>query len=180
MPTLYEIAADLAALDALLADVGGDVTEEAAEAAVDAWLAETGAALREKLDGYAALIREREASAKARDEEAARLAALARADANTAKRLKDRLAWFLNERGEKKPIETPRFRISLCANGGPLPVSLLVPPADLPADLREERVSHHALTDLIRQQLATGEPVLDANGAPLAVLGQRGYHVRIK
>lgn len=171
--TLYQIRDDLAALDALLAEVGGDVSDEAAEAAVDAWLAETTEALASKLDAYAALIRERETRAAARETEAERLKALAASDAHSAKRLKDRLAWFLRERGVER-VETPRFRVSLARNGGKTPVALSVPPEDLPEELCFVRVSYVADTETIRARLEAGALL------PYATLGERGYHVRIK
>ena len=40
--TLYEISGDLAALEELLTEVGGELPDEVAEAAIDAWLEETG------------------------------------------------------------------------------------------------------------------------------------------
>lgn len=179
MPTLYEIGEDLDALDALLAEVGGDVSEEEAEAAIDAWLQETAQARDEKLDRYAALIREKEARAAARQQEADRMATLAATDTNAARKLKTRLCDFLLSQGIKK-VDTPRFRISVSGNGGKQGVSVNVPVEDLPADLRETRTTVLPLTDLIRERLEAGEALLDGEGRPLASLNPRGHHVRIR
>ena len=58
--TLYEISSDLSALEELLTEVGGELPDEVAEAAIDAWLEETGTATKDKVDRYCGLIRELE------------------------------------------------------------------------------------------------------------------------
>lgn len=171
--TLYEIREDLAALDDLLAEVGGDVSEADVEAAVDAWLAESGEAMRSKIDSYAALIRTVEARGAARKAEADRLRALATTDENTVKRLKGRLLWFFQDR-EIPTLDTDRFRISVSQNGGATPVVLRVAPEDLPEDWRTSVVTYRAETDRIRAALERGEAL------PFAALGERGSHIRIR
>lgn len=171
--TLYEIREDLTALHDLLAEVGGDITESDAEAAIDAWLSETGEAVRVKLDGYAALLRELEARSEARRTEAARLLALAATDDNAAKRLEDRLLWFLRDQ-ELQKVETARFRISVSRNGGKTPVTLAVAPDELPDAWRTQVTTYRAETDRIRAALERGESL------PFASLGERGHHLRIR
>lgn len=171
--TLFEIRDDLNALADLLAEVGGDVTEADAEAAIDAWLAETEGATKAKLDSYAALIREVETRAAGRKAEAERLAALAKADSGTVDRLKARLLWFMQDQQLDK-VETERFRLTVCANGGKPPVRLLVPPETLPAEYRREKVIVSADTDTIREALEKGADL------PFASLGERGVHLRIR
>src|SRR5262249_17841636 len=123
-PTLFQIADEISALHDLLTDCGGELPDAESEAAIDEWLAETNAALETKVDSYCGLIREFEARSEAREIEAKRLMASAGADGNQAKRLKDRLKAFFEICGIKK-LETPRFRVSIQANGGALP--LLIP-----------------------------------------------------
>lgn len=174
--TLYEIRDDLEALHALLYEVGGDITEEEAEAAIDAWLRETDEALKDKLDRYAALIRETEAKAASRKEEADRLAALATTDLNTAKRLKARLQWFFEDQGIEK-METERFKFTLANNGGRAPVIVRAPVDELPEWAR--RVTVTADTEAIRGEIEErardGREPLD-----FAEIGPRGKHLRIR
>lgn len=173
MSTLYEIGQDMEALAALLEETGGDVSDEQAGAALDAFLAESADALAEKLDGYGAIIREFEARAAFRKAEAARLAALAATDEGNVKRMKERLRWFFEAHDIPK-VETPRFKFSLATNGGARPVSLAVPPEALPETYRVERVTYSANTEAIRAALEAGEPL------EFAVLGERGRHVRVR
>jgi hypothetical protein len=169
--TLYQIGADLDALEALLFDVGGDVSEDEASEAIDAWLAESQDALKEKLDSYGALIREFESRAAARKAEADRLMVLATVDANAVKRLKDRLRWFFEARGIDK-VESARFRFTLANNGGKAPVDVLLPAEALPEWC--QRVSVSADVDAIRAKLEAGEAL------EFAALRERGKHLRVK
>lgn len=173
MSTLFEIRNDLDALADLLAEVGGDVSEADAEAAIDAWLLETEGARNAKLDSYAALIREIELRAAGRKAEAERLAALAKSDSATVDRLRGRLLWFLQDQGLGK-VETERFRLTVCANGGKAPVRLLVAPEQLPGEYQREKVIISADTDAIREALEQGAAL------SFAVLGERGHNLRIR
>src|SRR5262245_45463871 len=121
MPTLFQIAGEISALHDLLTECGGELTDEQTETAIDEWLAETDAALEKKVDSYCGLIREFEARSEAREIEAKRLMALAGGDGNQAKRLKARLKDFFEAHGIEK-LETPRYHVSIQANGGFLPL----------------------------------------------------------
>ena len=173
--TLYAITADLIALDDILTESGGDITDEAAERAVDSWLESLGNERDEKLDGYCGLIREIESRCEARKVEATRLSALARADDNAAKRLKDRMKLMM-ELTRTAKIETTHFKIGVCANGGKQPIELrpeylanptLLPPAFQHVEIRPD-------TDAIREGLEAGEAMIFAELKP------RGTHVRIR
>lgn len=168
--TLFEIGADMRALEDLLTEAGGDVTEEQF-AAVDAWFAENAASLRGKLDGYGALIRELEGRAKIRREEAARLTALAQTDENAVKNLKSRLLYFMQEQGEAK-LESNLFKFSVCANGGKAPLALACDPADVPAEYTKTQISPDV--DAIRAALEAGADL------DFAFLEERGCHLRVK
>lgn len=171
-----ERAAHLAALEEILFEVGGDITEEEAAAAIDAWLAEADAPLKVKLDAYASVIQERELKAAARKVEAERVASLARTDANTVKRLKDRLKWFLETEGLQK-FETDHHKFSLAGNGGVAPLVLHVEPEKLPAWAQKTIVvaDMDAIRGEIEERERTGAEPLD-----FAAIGPRGTHLRIR
>ena len=175
MPTLFEISAEISALHDLLTEVGGELPDEEAEAAIDDWLAETNQALEQKVDAYCGLVREFEARAEAREIEAQRLQSLAGADINQARRLKARLKAFFEFHGIKK-LDTPRFRVSVQANGGALP---LVIPTDWEADPANapEAFQRRVIQldrDAIREAITNGEETYGAQ------LGERGTHLRIR
>jgi hypothetical protein len=176
MPTLREIGEDLQALEDLLAEVGGDVTDEEAEAAIDAWLREAAESESQKLDRYADLIDALVGRARLRREEAERISSLASTDENTVKRLKNRLLWYLSERGVDR-IDTQLHRIVVANNGGRAPL-LLDPAADLEAHKSTPyvRVRYEWDTDAIREGLERGDRMAEA----IAQLGERGKHVRVK
>jgi hypothetical protein len=177
--TLLDITRDLETLDDLMADLDaslaateGEVTPEiqAALQAVDAWMAELDADLKGKVDNYAALIVTLEGRAEVRKAEAERLARRARIDAANAQFLKDRLRGELERRGIGK-VETDRYRVSVAANGGKLP--LLIQDEQAVPDrfwVSVKRISN----DLVREALDRGEAV------PGARLGERGRRLSIR
>ena len=172
--TLMQIGEDGLALDALIEEFAathdGDLTEIAPQ--IDAWLEENANALELKLEGYTGVIREYEARAKARKEEAQRIMALAQVDANQASALKDRLKYFFEVRGLVK-IETATAKISLVNNGGVVPVIIdEIAPEELPEKF--QRVIVEADKKAIREALEQMEEL------PFARLGERGKSLRIK
>jgi hypothetical protein len=177
--TLLDITRDLEALDDLVAEVdqslaetGGEVTPEvqAALDAVDAWMAELDTDLKGKVDNYAAFIVTLDKRAEVRKAEADRLARRARIDATNAQFLKERLRGELERRGIRK-VETDRYRVSVAANGGKLPLliqdELAVPERFW---ISVKRVSN----DLVREALERGEAVAGAR------LGERGRRLSIR
>jgi len=175
MPTLFEIGDEISALHDLLTEVGGELPDAEAEAAIDGWLRETDAALEKKVDGYCGLIREFEARSEAREIEAKRLMAIAGADLNQAKRLKDRLKAFLEIAGLKK-VETPRFRVSVQANGGALP--LIVPPAWERDPAEAPEAFQRRVIELDRN--AIREAIRNDEETHGACLGERSTDLRIR
>jgi Gp157 protein len=171
--TIFEIGDDIRALHDLLTEIDGDVTEFEAE--IDKWLAENKANLQNKLNSYGVIISEFSARAKARTEEAARIAALAQFDENQAERLKKRLKLFLESIGETK-VETTRYKFAIQRNGGKAP--LVVPeewerePAKAPE--RFHRLKVELNRDQIREDLENGEEVEDC------AIGERSTHLRIR
>jgi hypothetical protein len=171
MPTLYDISDDLLALESILIEAGGDVTDPEADQAVDNWLAELGSARDEKIDAYCSLYREFDLRAKAREEEATRLFNLASADLNAARRLRERLLYFFELHRISK-LETERFRLTVAANGGALPLFVDCEPEALPEDYQRVRIE--ADKAAIREALESGAPL------DFARLGERGRHLRIR
>lgn len=173
MSTLFEIGADTQALNDLLVELEGDISDPAVAEAIDGWLNETSTALDKKLDGYGALIREREAKAAARKAEAQRLLDLAKTDENTVKRLKERLQFFFDANGITKQ-ETARFKFSVVANGGKLPLIINegLAPEDVAEGWQKQVISFD--NEAIREALEAG------NELSFARLGERGSSLRIK
>lgn len=169
--TLYEISGDLAALESLLTEVGGELPDDVAEAAIDSWLEETGTATKDKVDNYCGLIRELEARRDARKAEAQRLDQLANRDWNAVLRLKARLLWFF-ERHEMRTLETPRFRVTAAQNGGIAPLHITAPIEDIPDEFIE--FIRKPMNPMIRELLEAGEKL------SFAELGERGKSIRIK
>lgn len=168
--TLFDISNDLLALYDRLEALGGDVTSPDAEQAVDAWFAQLSHERDEKLDNYAALIRELEARAQARKEEAKRLVDRARRDAEQAAYLKQRLLLFFQDH-RLKTVETRRYRLTLQRSGGKAPVLLTTDPETLPTEYQRWKVS--ADLDAIRAALEDGADL------GFATLGERSHYLRI-
>lgn len=113
--SLYAISTEMnAILDAIL-DGGADSPE--AQDALNQHLAGLDAALEDKAERYACLIRELELRGNARAEEAKRIKRLADADHALSDRLKDRLKEAMEQAG-RTAIDTPRFRLRVAGVGG--------------------------------------------------------------
>jgi len=171
MKTLFDITADIAALDDLIDDLEGDVTGQ--EDAVAAFLAENDVALTEKVEGYARLIREHEARAAALKEEAERITALRKTSENRAKWLKARLVEAFDGLDIKK-LQTATHVVSVANNGGKIPVEVNVDTADLPDAYVRTTVKTAPDLDALRDALTAGADI------PGVQLGQRGRSLRIK
>lgn len=91
-----------------------------------AYLDETEGAVAAKVESYCAMIREREARAQARENEAKRMEELARVDNNTSDRMRRRLFEFMERTGRQK-METATAVVRTQNAGGKLPVQLLAP-----------------------------------------------------
>lgn len=176
MPTLYEIGAEMAALNELLAETGGEITDAEAEAAIDMWLAENQTALERKVDGYCALIANFEAGAEIAEAEEKYFKGLAQSRRNNARRLKERLKCFFESHGIKK-LQTARFTPRVQANGGALP--LIVPeawerePASAPEQFHKIVIALDK--EAIREAVRNDDP-----GAAGCAIGERGTHLRVR
>ncbi|MFH1418780.1 MAG: siphovirus Gp157 family protein [Planctomycetota bacterium] len=171
--TLFDITADMRVLDQLLDECGGDVTDPKVEQAVNEWFDELDADLETKVDNYAALITTFLAMAKARKQEADRLALRVAVDTNAAASLKERLKIALQERGIPK-LETRRYRVSVVKNGGRQPIDIHDAKAVPRGFCTHIPETWEPNAEAVRAALAAGREV------PGAVLMERGTHLRIK
>lgn len=175
MKSLFQIGDDIRALDDLLFELEGEVTDTEIEAAIDQWLAENKDNLFAKIDGYCALIGEREALAKARQDEAQRLSDLAQHDTNRVTRLRARLKAFF-ELHDITKMETHHHKLTIAKNGGTLPLIVnpvwLADPANAPEQFHKVRIDLDK--EAIREALRNDEPVEGC------AVGERGTHLRIK
>jgi len=167
---LLQITDDMQALDDLLAEVGGDVTDPKVSEIVDAWFAEIDANLTGKVDNYAALISTMRARADIRRAEAERLARRAQVDEAAADWLASRLLAALDSRGMRK-VETDRYAVSVVGNGGKAP--LLLDP-EVPADWTKTVTRTEPDRERIRLAIEAGQAL------PFARLGERGKRLAIR
>lgn len=173
MPTLLEIEDDVMALDALLNDCQGDVSDPKVQAAVDQWFAENEAMLHTKVDGYAALIQEKKLLAEAAKQEAKRMADKAQQRAAAADFLSYRLKGVMERLGLNK-IETPRFTVAVQGNGGKQPVDVFGPIDELPEWAKRTKTTIEPDKDKIRERLEAGEKL------EFATLMDRGTRLAIR
>lgn len=171
--SLLDISDDLQALDDLLFETGGDVSDESVASAIEEWFAEVHADEAAKVGNYIGLIREKELRAAAITEEIERYKKLQAALTNSAKGLKDRLKWYMENNGKKK-IKTPRGNASICGNGGkqPIQISESVQAKELPPRFQKVEVTINS--DAVREALEKGEAL------EFAALEERGTHLRIR
>ena len=165
--SLYAIQNEITDIVDAILD-GGDAE---AQQALEAHLAGLDAALDEKADSYAALIRHLEARADARRAEAQRMRDLATADDALAERLKTSLKAAMEATGRTK-IDTSRFRLSVSNNGGRQPLSVTCDASSLPENLVTVTVA--ANKEAIRQALENGATI------PGCELLPRGTSLRIR
>lgn len=164
--SLFMIGEHFYALESLLMESEGEITEE-----IDQWLNEYQAKEEDKIDAYCYLIQKFQEIAS----EAKRLADRSSSYNKKAKNLKERLKLYLESRGREK-IESPRFTISVCRNGGQLPIRLH---EDVTVErLPEQFVQVHRDPDLntLRDAIVSG----DEEAMRFAKILPRGTHLRIK
>ena len=167
---LLDITDDMQALEDLLAEVGGDVTDPKVGETVDAWFAELDANLTGKVDNYAALISTLRARADIRRAEAERLARRAQVDEAAADWLASRLLAALDARGMRK-VETDRYAVSVVGNGGKQP---LLVDGEIPSEWTKTVTRTEPGRERIRASLEAGQAL------PFARLGERGKRLSIR
>ena len=157
--TLFEISNDIEALENILIETEGNITDTTAEEAIDEWLNALGTERDEKLNQYALFIKQQEGHVEIVKTEADRLKARQKVLENRVARLKERLEVFLKIHGLER-VETPLFTFSLQKSGGKPKVVLsafyLDNPVELPEGLR--RVKFEADLTAIRERLEAEDP----------------------
>lgn len=169
-PTLFSLSDDMNALDEILAETGGDLSDPRSEEILESWEAELESNLSAKVDGYCRFIAELEARASTRSNEAARLAARAKVDESTASRLRERLRAVWETRS-LPAIETANYRVSLAKNGGKNPLDLH---GDVPPEFTKTKTIIEPDREKIRAALEAGERLT------FALLMERGSRIAIR
>jgi len=169
--TLFNLTEEMLSLMEAFEDIDDGGIPGQAEGMLQDFLADFNLELEEKVDAYCALIREYQARSKARWEECERLEVLAKRDLRNADAMQKALMRHFDAVGTKK-MDTKRFSLSVCRNGGKQPVDVVIDAMDLPQDLQRVKVS--ADVDAIRTRLLAGETV---DGCSLV---ERGTHLRIR
>ena len=173
--TLFDISNDALALDEILTEIEGDITDEGVAEIIDKWILENQEDWQNKADSYCALIRENEARANALDDEVKRVQALRDRHRNRAKALKERLLYFM-QKHDMKQLKTNRFELSRAANGGKQSISIAT--GFVPEELA---IISPYRDDIPRFNMDAIREALE-NGAELdfAKLEPRGEHLRIR
>lgn len=164
--SLFSLGEHFYALESLLIETEGEITDE-----LDTWLQEYEGKEEEKIDAYCYVIQKFENIS----EESRRLAERSSSYSGKAKNLKDRLKFYLVHRGKER-VETDRFTVSVCNNGGMLPVRLHdhIKTDDLPDQF--VRVYREPDMNQIRESLLNN----DEEVTSFAYVLPRGTHLRIK
>jgi Gp157 protein len=172
------ISNDLSALEAILLGQDGEITDDEAGQAIEAWLNQVNLEVEDKVEGLCVLMSEFHAAAEAREHEAQRIAALATTDRNAAERIKRRIKNFFDIHKIKK-LDTPRYRLWIQGNGGKAP--LTVPeqwerePASAPEQFQRRKIEldkdaiRSALTEFAEKANAVVSTVEDEDERPIAL-----------
>jgi hypothetical protein len=174
MRRLFDIGDDLLAIDGLIDDLDGDVSDPAVEAALGMWFDESQAEEGVKLDGYAGYIRQLEHEATIAKAEAEEYRRRAQIRENRVAWLKARLIQHLQRTGRTKVATATGRTIALQQNVGKAPVVLSedAKPSDFGPEFHA--VSVRIDVDKVREHLEAGGILAGAK------LGERGVHLRIR
>lgn len=167
MASLFDLSAELMRIQALLDDApDGEIPPEVLQ-----WLEQTEGDFAAKIEGWASVIGQIEARAKARKEESERLRQLSDMDSRRADSMRLRLKDIMSTTGQTR-VETTRYKVWLQAAGGKQPLQVIE--AETPEEYKTTRLVEELNKDLIREKLEQGEEL------PFARLLPRGQVLRIK
>lgn len=174
-PTLYAVAADELALMDLLLDCGGDISDPAAEAAVDAWAAELALRRGEKLDSIDGLLKQLAMQRDAAGDEAREWSARAAKHAKAIDSVRGVVSRYMAAAGVTRCESAKGVRFALVANGGRRAVRLdSITPEELPARFARTVTAVAADKEAIREALEAGETL------PFATLAEVGTRLTIR
>ena len=173
MTTLYNITADLIALEEMVVEAyeerGGLSSKEEAEIALTIEQIRSGS--KEKLEDYAKVLLNMKASQEAIKFEANRLRKKAVVLENAQDKLKSAVKYYM-ETANLRKIEAGAFTFTICKNGGKLPLLINCLPEALPEKYQVKTIS--ANNELIRADL------IDDKTIDGAKLGERGTNIRVR
>jgi hypothetical protein len=171
--TLFDISSDLLALDALLEEIGGDVSDPTVAATIDAWFSELAYDESRKLESWVGYVRQLEMEAAAAREESERFLVKARVRESRMAWLKDRMKAYLESSGRTKVTTEAGRTLMVQKNGGKAPLTL--EPVDLDAvPVELVRVRRELDMEAVRSALEAGQRLAFAS------LAERGTHLRVK
>jgi hypothetical protein len=171
--TLFELSDEILQLDEVLNQIPDEDVENQ-EAVLKGYMTTLNEDLSSKLESYCRYILELESRSDFRKNESKRVMVRSKVDENRANRLKEILKWYFRVHGLTS-FETPLHRVSLCGNGGKLPMEILVPIEELPSEYVRQEFNLVVDTEHLRTDLEAG--VVEIDGVRL---GERGQSIRIK
>lgn len=171
--TLFDIGVDFAALDELIEDLGGDISNPAVESAITQWFAEVAGDESRKLSNYVAYIRQLEMEATCAKLQSSAFAAKRQSRESRIAWMKMRLMQYLMMTNRTKVSTADGTQIAVQSNGGKMPIEIdPIPLADLPD--RFVSVVRQLNRDAIEAAIESGEELSFARAIP------RGTHLRIR
>lgn len=172
MKTLLDIGRDLEALDRLIEEREGDITDPEVEATITAWFDDLADHEAVKLDRYAGLIASLEGESAVCRAEAARLQKAANSRESRVAWLKARMKAHLEATGRRSVKTSLGRTVSVQANGGDPPLLIDVPVEALPS--RFQAIEFKTNRAAIKDALKAGESL------DFARFGEPGTHLRIR
>lgn len=173
MKPLFAITSEFQALDTILDECQGDITDPRAEEAITAWVRELESDESAKLDGYIAYINKLTMEAERASAIAAQYADAAKTRTRRVEWLKSRMVEHMVKTG-RKSIETDGgYTVSVQNNGGSVP--LILEPFDI---TKIDPAFTMTKVELNKEKVR--EWLSDGLNLPFARLGERGKHLRIR
>lgn len=171
--TLFEIGADLVALDNLIDETGGELANPEVEQAVESWFKELAVAESTKLAGYCGYIHQLDMEAEAAKQVAAVYQSKAKTRESRIAYLKNRMKEYLTGTGRTKVQTADGQTIAVQKNGGKQPIEHdPIDPNELPDQF--VKIVRQPDNDAIRKALEGGEVL------PFSRLLPVGTHLRIR
>lgn len=171
---LFDIGADLQAWHNLLDETGGDISDPAVAAAIEAWFAEVARDEAVKLDGYCNLIKLLDSEAAVARAEAEEYAKRAQVRENRVKWLKNRMKDYLTATGRTKAQTATGRTVAVQKNGGKLPLAIDAAATPETVPVEYVRVVQSINTEAVRAALEAGQELAFAKLMPA------DYHLRIR